>query len=227
MDDSPLQRLPGELRNRIYELALWEADGVLIILHGKRAQAVRDNIGSEVGAVPLIKGLPTTSKALRAECLQLYFSINTFTFQTMHFQIEAARWPKLLRRWGQQIGRDQFRQIENVKIDLGTWPCSTSLTPVGLHKGRTSVIGRLFSPGARIQVQFRANFRFPGVDLLDISFPLGNPSEALSIVNGEVKEIQRRIQSTINNPLRQISYLEVFSLGYRTLVDLIEGMMDG
>ncbi|KAK5124150.1 hypothetical protein LTR85_001853 [Meristemomyces frigidus] len=81
MDDSPLAKLPPELRNNIYELALRYKEPIVVssadALHRRRAQIFSPN-GLDSG----IFGLAMTCNAIRKECLLLYYSVNEFSLHT-------------------------------------------------------------------------------------------------------------------------------------------------
>lgn len=66
MDDSPLARLPAELRNRIYELVLLYNDGVRMSMNYRREWQP--------------PALLHASRQVRAESSSIYYAHNTFQF---------------------------------------------------------------------------------------------------------------------------------------------------
>ncbi|KAK4550180.1 hypothetical protein LTR36_003147 [Oleoguttula mirabilis] len=75
MENSPLARLPPELRNRIYELAL-KSDRPFTLVF-------KHMLGQEPSAQQRHPtGLARTCKALRKEATQLFYAINAFEIQT-------------------------------------------------------------------------------------------------------------------------------------------------
>ncbi|KAK5124134.1 hypothetical protein LTR85_001837 [Meristemomyces frigidus] len=76
MDNSPLSTLPAELRDVMYELALHSEDAVVLQWHpdlgGFRA------CSSAGLPIPIRLALTETCKQTRSECLQLFYTSNTF-----------------------------------------------------------------------------------------------------------------------------------------------------
>ncbi|KAK3620630.1 hypothetical protein LTR56_023289 [Elasticomyces elasticus] len=73
MENSPLKKLPAELRNSIYELALWQSGGVSIGMI-QTPQGFRWR--SKAPA------LPSVCRQLRRETVEMFYSINRFTIRT-------------------------------------------------------------------------------------------------------------------------------------------------
>ncbi|KAK4965487.1 hypothetical protein LTR42_012243 [Elasticomyces elasticus] len=73
MENSPLKKLPAELRNSIYELALWQSGGISIGLI-QTPQGFRWR--SKAPA------LPSVCRQLRRETVEMFYSINRFTIRT-------------------------------------------------------------------------------------------------------------------------------------------------
>lgn len=85
MDDSPLARLPAELRNTIYELVLSSGDRTII--HGIR------------GRVWKPPALLHTSRQIRNEASGIYISATTFSVSSDHFSYiewKLASWLSVL-----------------------------------------------------------------------------------------------------------------------------------
>ncbi|KAK3650691.1 hypothetical protein LTR56_006096 [Elasticomyces elasticus] len=76
MDESPLQKMPGELRNRVAELVLYEPDGVDITIADGHATCRNP------------PSLPSVCRQLRTETAKMYFAINEFTIFTECLDIE-------------------------------------------------------------------------------------------------------------------------------------------
>ncbi|KAK3631379.1 hypothetical protein LTR56_016876 [Elasticomyces elasticus] len=77
MDESPLQKIPAELRNRISEMVLQEPDGVEITIAGGHSTWRNQ------------PQLPLVCRQLRKETLKMYFAINEFTIHTDCLEIEV------------------------------------------------------------------------------------------------------------------------------------------
>ncbi|KAK5684002.1 hypothetical protein LTS10_003866 [Elasticomyces elasticus] len=87
MDDSPLSKIPAELRNNISELALYQPNGVHLDLYTRMEQ--RSSLPSALLA------LTATCKQMRAETHDMLFAINSFTIHTHYFRdisLDAFMW---------------------------------------------------------------------------------------------------------------------------------------
>lgn len=73
--DSPLLKLPAELRNRVYEYALY-TDGQCLI--------------TKAGGIPE-PSLLTTSKEIRKEAIGIYYSVNNVMLDILSFDATALR----------------------------------------------------------------------------------------------------------------------------------------
>lgn len=76
MDQSPLQKLPPELRNRIYELALLERLPIAVSTHGPNEKAT----------TPLLQ----TCRQIRVEASAIYYSGNTFDILPNYKETDAS-----------------------------------------------------------------------------------------------------------------------------------------
>lgn len=98
MDNSPLARLPAELRNYIYELVLIET------------QPIEVNWGySNLWIAP---PLLQTCRQARSEAAPIYYSGSTFTI--MHVNTQTK-----LEAWLRTIGPDARRFLRQVRVGLG------------------------------------------------------------------------------------------------------------
>lgn len=82
MENSPFGTLPREIRDKIYDYAL-PGDRVVTIVAVPLAElAVPVMMTTDGGAFSnILKGLPTTCKQIRQECLELAFSLNAFNVE--------------------------------------------------------------------------------------------------------------------------------------------------
>ncbi|KAF2483330.1 hypothetical protein BDY17DRAFT_310361 [Neohortaea acidophila] len=98
MDRSPLGALAPELRNRIYELALYE----------RRPVSISKNFWAEAA-------LLRTCKQVRQEAELLFYSINDFIFVT-DLQ-ENEDWKRLLH-WVQRAPTQKFALIKSFTVQV-------------------------------------------------------------------------------------------------------------
>lgn len=126
MDNSPLGKLPAEIRTYIYELVLCHEQGVVIDID---QGALRLNSPS-ASSYPL--ALPSTCHQMRSESIEIFWKENHFRFAIWAFnevlepremqQVDAVgeRWPSIMDSWLVGIG-EAARYIKSVDFDLGFW----------------------------------------------------------------------------------------------------------
>lgn len=168
MDTSPFAKLSGELRNRIYELALLETSSdddsseTVDLEQGwfdcpfHRAKVMNPARTGYVHPLEPLRmtGLPFTCKAIRRESLRLYYSLNKFTFETEYLKSRHKdRIVERLVEWTKRIGSAQAREIRDVTISL------SSLKAAGregeyIDWTHMRLIRSLFHPAARVRVRF-------------------------------------------------------------------------
>jgi hypothetical protein len=134
MDASPLSKLPAEIRNEIYELAVIESDGIVIDLWAGIPQVIAavpsDGNKYRVGGA----GLMMACKEARADSTPTFYGANIFVVRTNLLEAgdddddDEPALPQLgykvvaymLRGWLHELGQHSSL-LRNVEIDLGTW----------------------------------------------------------------------------------------------------------
>ena len=120
-----LERLPAELRNRVYELVLEQDDEIVItVSHDKPGLLMQcDN------AWPNVLALTQTSRGIRKECLPIFYEQNDFTFD---LDISDNDGFSFLERYVVEERIDKLadclkginactKHIGFLTVDLGTW----------------------------------------------------------------------------------------------------------
>lgn len=146
MDNSPLAKLPGELRNRIYELALYHPNGVRLRedstdRYTRHHELAIFGILHKLGHRHVL-ALAQTCRVVRMECQLLFFQLNDFHVSSslwdgpdfdlpgdpgMASVIEAPH-PFSYHRdawnsWLTQIGPCNAASLDRMVVDLGScWP---------------------------------------------------------------------------------------------------------
>jgi hypothetical protein len=126
MDNSPLGKLPGELRNNIYELvALKPNTAMRLCISANAAHAHTDD--SDLAQTAL--ALAATCEEIRVEVLPLFYGANTFTFTLPGLLIKGTK-TRLTRdlitvsrilRWFQDMGERSASLLRTVVVDLDRW----------------------------------------------------------------------------------------------------------
>ena len=86
VDTSPLLRLPPELRNEIYELILYQQDGVVVDVQDGQPQVICDT-DERVRMLTLT----ATCKKIRGETRLLFFSINRFRVRSRQLEARSKK----------------------------------------------------------------------------------------------------------------------------------------
>ena len=131
MENSRLNMLPGELRNRIYRFALVSGVGISFDMSASGGEF--NTIATRAvarGALNLL----STCKQIRAEALPIYFVENPFEFTTNILLTYSAsncisrawRTRVLMAGWLSTIG-PSARHIQHPVIDVGRWRLSHPL----------------------------------------------------------------------------------------------------
>ena len=107
MDDSPLGRLPAELRNQIYGLVMYESIPIHVGL--KNAKRAKDALSVHRWGRKIMRGLALvlTCRQIYQESSSLYFAINTFEFSNT-----AA-----LRAFVKRFGEEKVHALRDLTIE--------------------------------------------------------------------------------------------------------------
>lgn len=137
-----MKKLRAELRNRIYELALLQPDGVVLrtYAHGVRSRNA-----------PI--ALTTVCRQIRAETDSMFYSINNFVVETEILQtmgpyrssrspaVAARRLPQHTLDWLWKLGTNRTSHLKAVTLDLGV----SSLPLYSVRAASCIVFGELWS----------------------------------------------------------------------------------
>lgn len=136
LDLSPLTKLPGELRNRIYELVLqlWRPLYLNPAYHQRRNQGGRMHRERKHKRARVRNPLAITlvCHQVRAETISIFYSINDFIVFARFWQHGQTSLSKnqtyamcrslaLARTWINHIGIANARHITRLQVDLGYW----------------------------------------------------------------------------------------------------------
>lgn len=129
MENSPLIRLPPEIREHVYKLAFQKPWHLTIHLSSGRPKLSRPD---GVRHHPL--ALAQACSQLRHESLPIFFGTNTFALETDHIETYhpgyglRTSWLGILQQWLDVIGDGHRHQLRDVDFDLGQTvlnvPCS-------------------------------------------------------------------------------------------------------
>ncbi|KAK5115850.1 hypothetical protein LTR85_009444 [Meristemomyces frigidus] len=133
MDHSPLARLPAELRNEIYELALTQAEAVVDI--GQRWEwRARGGGIYQVTSIGEALAITKTCKQIRQESASIFFSTNTFDIKldteflfhnrpersSSNFQQDVEALLEPLHAFIDTIGEGNATMLCSAAVTLGT-----------------------------------------------------------------------------------------------------------
>lgn len=129
MDNSPLRKIPLELRLIIYERALYFDGGVKVTLNrplSKKRRLSREKYASR----PHTLALQSTCKAIAEETADLVFKVNT-SWIFVHMDDDSTSWGDRLQKWRQQAGERCLERAQSVQYDVGEWCSSVECFPHG------------------------------------------------------------------------------------------------
>ncbi|KAK5746611.1 hypothetical protein LTR17_000627 [Elasticomyces elasticus] len=125
MENSLFKKLPAELRNSIYELALWQPGGVSIGLIQTPQKGFRWR--SKAPA------LPSVCRQLRRETVEMFYSINRFTIRTKFIEAYEAYHAGTeeddimitrvidVARCLRAIGHERVKRAQGVSLHIGRY----------------------------------------------------------------------------------------------------------
>ena len=215
MDTSPLQKLPGELRNRIHELILCHTDTITVSISTGVPKLVSDPTTQQMLA------LTTTCRQLRREASPIFYEINKFTFvakQVGEQYVGSIRddkntqWQVGLRRWLDQIGERNCAHLRRVEVDVGT-SFMYNYVPSTESIWR-SVAGVLSFFSKQTQVNMRTEFdwTYESRRAFTVSVPLSDPDRARIAVDKALEEQRRELRpwcESNHTGARRATYMKV------------------
>lgn len=171
MDNSPLKRLPLELRLDIYEKVLYAEAGVRVTLNKPIDEKKRLPL-YKYSSKPHPLAIRSTCKEIAKEAADIVFKINdSWTFVQMND--DSTAWGKRLRQWCRNAGEDCLQRAQNVQFDIGEWDSRPNKYPRGdITKVLRAQIGSLYQNLPRQLRQCEQTFKLrikwsSGVKLAD------------------------------------------------------------
>jgi len=145
MNHSPLARLPPELRNNVYELALQQSNAVTVCLTKSTM-----NHASRLANIDNTISLLQTCTQIRTEATQLFFSVNCFTVALDADIVRRHGWARgtpgrtadllaPLRAFEDAIGEKYTSLLSSVVLRLGSEGSALSVHDFGPTKDRDLV----------------------------------------------------------------------------------------
>ena len=188
MDSSPLSKLPQELRDEIYGLSLQLPDDVLINNIGGRLQVSKELKGQKILA------LTATCKQLRCESLKIFFSMNTFDYQTNVLTRNLNDFTRhfIFCEWITLVELSCPSALKHVNIDLGwEFVCISDI----LSKDASKQLGKLLKlyKESKMRCKYSMTVR---VNNEDINFEDLDLSNASKVIEQNLAEIAQKLERT-------------------------------
>lgn len=123
MESSPLNKLPGELRNRIYELALSQAGDITVFVSGIRPHLFHPTETKN------ILSLTETCKDIRHEASPVFYRVNKFVLISKYLgerysgdiqNAQNTQWKRGLCDWLDLLKPRNVTALSHVEVDIGT-----------------------------------------------------------------------------------------------------------
>ena len=191
MNASPLTRLPPELRNRIYELALTSEQPLRVL--GSKHAANRDLCISLHQEQHNVVALMMTCNAIRSESAQLCCALNTFELTTSEQTVNLN-----LHDFAKAIGEANSRALRSLVLNIGeSYGRSWNWTHKRVLPYLRSMICREFEDLASCKVVIRRRLLYwyyvPGKEVkesFDVDMDVDDFHGSLDTTEGE---LQRRL----------------------------------
>jgi hypothetical protein len=196
MEESPLYKLPGELRNRIYELALFQPGGITVFVSALRPHLFKPTDTSNILALTEI------CKDIRHESSPIVYETNKFSLISKYLgeqysgDIRTARntqWETGLCVWLHQLGKRNVNALSHVEIDIGTSflynyvPSSESI-----WRSVASVLDH-FHEETLVCMKTELDWTYESRRGFAISIPLSDPAAARQAVHDALEEQRREL----------------------------------
>jgi hypothetical protein len=196
MEECPLNRLPGELRNRIYELALFQSSGITVFVSGVRPHLFKPTETKN------ILSLTETCKELRHESLPIFYQVNKFVLISKYLgerysgDINNARntqWERGLCDWLGQLGARNINALSHDEIDIGTsFLYSYVPSSESIWRSVASVPGH-FKEKTLVCMRTELDWTYESRRAFGISIPLNDSTAAQKAVDVALEEQRREL----------------------------------
>ena len=234
MDDSPLSKLPGEVRNEIYQLALRHTSPIIICKNENEVMAVNSTPAMALTAV---------CRQMRKETLKIFYAVNSFTIQTEYFNscydsmiedgddFDPPDVLSSITAWLAHIGIENKNQIPHLCVDLGFFTIEEMycMSEFYLQFALWEIVS-LPLPSTVLHSSIAYEFTempFEEVHLTleFVDFPLANKNTTESIVNAASVAAKENIPINFNRPSHESA---IKRLGEKILDTInVVGMQDG
>lgn len=118
METSPFHKLPGELRDQIYVLALQQTQK--IDLFRDQSQIIID----PVLRTERVLALTATCKQIRSECLAIFYSVNHFRVCGGVLRSLYQDCTGVFQQWVDRVGTKQRQALCRLDFELGHCTCA-------------------------------------------------------------------------------------------------------
>lgn len=194
MEASPLMKLPGELRNRIYELALFQASDITVFVSGVRPHLFHPTETQN------ILSLMETCKDMRAEASPIFYQVNKFVLIAKYLgerytgDIKNPRntqWERGLNDWLDQLGPRNVKALSHIEVDIGTSFLYNYIPSSESIWRSVATVPRHFNKKTLVSLKTELDWTYESRRAFAISIPLNNLALAWSAVD-EALEQQRK-----------------------------------
>jgi len=165
MDASPFGKLPRELRDEVYQLALYQTESIEVFypesyfLKKPSERRPKQPLPSHP-----VNSLTTVCKKIRAESLSVFYAINTFRFTVDPLRMNSEcveNEGETVGRWIKNIGLAGCTSLRNVELALNlptSYPGATSIWCTATEIGASHDIVKLKASKAVITLIIDTSF---------------------------------------------------------------------
>ena len=232
MDTSLLIQLPGEIRNRIYELVLYHSDKITIRIMTGTPEVANTYAYNE--PIKHFLGLLSTCKQIRYEASPVFYEMNTFALVS-HYDGElqkhhnTERWRNGLRVWLNQIGERNRSYLSRVEIDVGkSYMYDHHPTSETVWRSVSRALGLFDTRRTTVEMKTAIRWTTRGPQSFSICIPLTDAVAAREEVDRAIVAERRILEGWLNHPgfgVREAGYrrmeLETCGQELRNFISLI------
>lgn len=205
MDASPLNNLPREIRDIIYEYALTSSRDIEMC-PGAGAGYMRLGICTHCDpnlcVRQMIAGLPLVCRQIRDECIPIFYSTNRFRASAWDGNRHVSRagetmahWIREAFRFKHSLPRHQWSMVKRLDFDMGVWKTQYMDTVNWMSTWRQiGSIGSSMHLDAIFRLELWVYLHNLGDLYVELSVPFGDAEKANAELHSVIERIREHIQ---------------------------------
>ena len=206
MEASPLNNLPREIRDIIYEYALTSSRDIEMCA-GAGAGYLRLGICSHIDKHLCIRqmldGLPLVCRQIRDECFSIFYSSNRFRASAWDGNRHISRAPETMMHWIREAFRFKhtlppahWALVKRLNFDMGVWKTQYMDAVNWMRMWRQiGSIGSGMHPDAKFNIELWVYLQNLGDLYVELSVPFADAEKANVELNSVIDRIYDHIKT--------------------------------